>query len=86
MREPFAWIAVDYGTVPVTPLLQPRNMKAFLPTGLRVDSLGHNTYRFIRKADISITAPDFEHILGKFKTGDNIRIRSNGICFEVEKE
>ncbi|MBW2982214.1 hypothetical protein KY343_05015 [Candidatus Woesearchaeota archaeon] len=85
IKEPFAWI-VENITHKMSPHCQPRNMKAFLPIGGRVDSLEHNTYRWIRKADISITSPYIEAKLRSFKTGDKIRIRSNGICFEIKKE
>ena len=85
VQEPFAWI-IQGMTHKMSPNCQPRNMKVFLPLGRRVNSLEHNTYRWIRKADISIVSPDISHILDEFQTGDNIRIRSNGICFEVGRE
>jgi hypothetical protein len=86
IQEPFAWI-VENMTCKMSPSCQPRNMKAFLPLGLRVNSMQHNTHRWIRKADVSITSPTMKEVLSlRFETGDHIRIRSNGICFEVKRE
>lgn len=83
--EPFAMI-VECLTGPLRVACQPRSMKAFLPIGLRVDYLEHNNYRWIRKADVSILSPYHEHWLNGLNDGDNIRIRSNGLHFKVEKE
>jgi hypothetical protein len=80
----FAWVVSNI-TGPMNASARPRNMKAFLPIGLRVYSLEHNTYRWVRKADVSILDPEEEFVLKKFKTGDKINIKSNGLSHILEK-
>ncbi len=84
INEPFA-LVVENMTIPMNPWVQPRNMKAFLPIGNRVNSLEHNTYRWIRKAEISITSPLMQFTLRKLSTGDKVKIQSDGINYELEK-
>jgi hypothetical protein len=82
-EEPFAWIPHNLrGKFPA--IFHPKNMAAFLPVGNRVNFLEHNTFKWIRKADISITCPTSCYIWEKMES-DNIRIISNGIEFKVEE-
>jgi len=82
--EPFAWVIRNM-TLPMPLWVQPRKMKAFLPIGSRVNSLEHNTFRWARRAEVSITAPTEEFNFEKLHTGDYVNIRSNGICYEIER-
>lgn len=84
INEPFALI-VQNTTTSMKAWVQPRNMKAFLPIGNRVNTLEHNTYRWIRKAEVSITAPVMQFELEKLSTGDRVKIVSDGINYEFER-
>lgn len=80
----FAWV-IQNMTARMSAHARPRNMRAFLPIGLRVNSLEHNTYRWIRKADVSILDPHEEFSLNKLQTGDDVKIVSNGLYHTIEK-
>src|SRR3989338_765653 len=84
MTEPFAWIPINI-TSQAPLAFRPKNMRAFLPVGMRVNTLDHNTYRWIRKADVSVVCPLIEYALIALQTGDRINIKSNGLNFEVNK-
>ena len=82
--HPFAMI-VDNMSHPLSLLSQPRNLKAFLPIGLRVNSLEHNTYRWIRKSKVSLLSHLNEFKFARVKTGDKLKIICDGINYEVQK-
>ena len=80
--QDFAWTIINM-TAKMSPKTVPRNIGAFIPRGLRAYSLEHNSYRWVRKAKVSIL-DNFADI-GGYRTGDKIRIVSNGLYYRLEK-
>ena len=78
----FAWI-VDTLTARMSPLVQPKNMVAFLPRGPRVYSLEHNTFRWVTKAKVSVL--DEFALLDSYMPRNLIRVISNGLCYRLDK-
>ena len=70
-------------TRPLSLQVQPKDIVAFLPVGLRTDYLEHNTYRWIRKAKVSLLSRN-DRRLRSVVTGDKLRIISDGLCNKVE--
>jgi hypothetical protein len=82
---PFAWLGFPF-TKSAPLACQPRNLAAFVPIGLRINSLTHNTFRWVKKAPISILAPELTGwFLSDVQTGDQLRIISNGIESSLEE-
>jgi len=81
---PFALVLSNL-TYRQKPDFRPKNMIAFLPIGNRVDTLEHNTYKWMQKAKVSITSPYEQCTLEKFRTGDKINISSDGIHYKIKK-
>lgn len=84
LNSPFAMI-VDNMSCSLPLSVQPRNLEVFLPIGLRVNSLEHNTYRWIRKARVSILSPLNEFELSKVRTGDNLKIVCDGLNYDIRR-
>jgi len=82
--EDFAWLEL-FMTERMGPNIRPRNLAAFVPIGNRIDRLEHNTFKWVRKAKVSILDPLSKESLIGFQTGDQIKIKSNGLCHKVEK-
>ncbi len=80
----FAWV-IQRMTARISAHARPRNMKAFLPIGLRVYSLEHNTYRWVMKADVSVLDPSDGFEFDELQIGDSVRIISNGLYHMIEK-
>lgn len=78
INEPFAMMVDNPGRMPA--FVQPRNMVAFLPNGPRANSLEHNNYRWLRKAEVSIMT-----MFPEAGDGDEIVIFCDGLNYEIEK-
>lgn len=89
IEHPFAMVMSIAGDPKMrlwTPSFQPKNMAAFIPVGSpRTFSLEHNTYKWIAKAQVSITSIYNEELYEGLQTGDRIRIISNGLNYGLEK-
>lgn len=82
MEQPFAMI-VGNMSCQFSPLIQPRNLVAFLPIGSRVNSLEHDTYRWLMKAKVSLLSVYREY--GGIRTGDKLKIICDGLNWELQK-
>src|SRR3989338_6428078 len=65
------------------PKVMPKNIGSFIPDGIRAYSLEHNAYRWVRKAQVSIL--DQFADIEEYKTGDRIRVISNGLNYKLDK-
>src|SRR3989344_506652 len=83
IEHPFAMM-VDNMSHPLPLHVQPRNLAAFLPIGLRVNSLEHNTYRWLRKSKVSLLSHLNEFKLAGIKTGDKLKIVCDGLNYDVQ--
>ena len=81
---PFAMI-VDNLSCSMPLIAHPKNMVVFLPVGQRVNSLEHNTYRWLRKAKISIMTHLNESLLYGVRTGDKLKIVCDGLRHDIKK-
>ena len=83
--EPFAmFLNTTYKKL--SPFVQPRNISAFVPMGVGVESLEHCTYRWVKKAQVSILSfLTQEGVVREVNTGDQVKVISNGLHFKIEK-